>query len=39
MPSIVWNRHPEEAYKNPYEYEVQKQFIRECRRVLQEPFR
>ncbi|MEM8676835.1 MAG: hypothetical protein AAGF83_23730 [Cyanobacteria bacterium P01_G01_bin.67] len=36
MPSIVWNRHPEEAYKNPYEYEAQKQFVRECRRVLQE---
>jgi len=27
MPSIVWNRHPEEAYQNPYEYGAQKQFV------------
>ncbi len=30
MPSFVWDRHPEEAYRNPYEYDAQEQFAREC---------
>ena len=34
MPSLVWGRHPEEAYRNPYEYEVQEQFIREASATL-----
>lgn len=34
MPSLVWGRHPEEAYKNPYEYEVQEQFVREASATL-----
>ena len=36
MPSIVWDRHPEEAYKNPYEYPAQEQYVRECRAVISE---
>lgn len=36
MPSIVWGRHPQEAYDNPYEYDAQKQFIRECKALLAE---
>ena len=28
MPSIVWGRHPQEAYDNPYEYEAQDQCCR-----------
>ncbi len=34
MPSLVWGMHPEEAYRNPYEYEVQEQFIREASATL-----
>jgi hypothetical protein len=34
MPSIVWNRDPEEAYQNPYNYSAQEQFAREARRLL-----
>jgi len=30
MPSFVWNRDPQEAFKNPYEYEAQEQFYREA---------
>lgn len=30
MPSFVWNRDPQEAFENPYEYEAQKQFYREA---------
>lgn len=34
MTSFVWGRHPEEASRNPYEYEAQEQFAREARTVL-----
>lgn len=34
MPSIVWGRHPQEAYENPYEYGAQEQFLREVRQLL-----
>ena len=34
MASIVWGRHPQEAYDNPYEYEAQEQFIREAKELL-----
>ena len=29
MPSLIWNRDPQEAYSNPYEYPAQEQFIKE----------
>jgi len=35
MPSIVWGRHPQEAFDNPYEYAAQEQFTREVERPLQ----
>jgi hypothetical protein len=35
MPSLVWDRDPEEAFKNPYEYEIQKQFVRESTIILE----
>ena len=38
MPSIVWNRHPEEAYRNPYEYAAQEQFVREALNLLKSLF-
>ena len=34
MKNFIWNRDPQEAYKNPYEYEAQDQFAREASRVL-----
>lgn len=34
MPSFVWNRDFDEAYSNPYNYEAQKQFVREAKTVL-----
>lgn len=34
MPSLVWGRSPQEAYNNPYEYEVQDQFVREAKALL-----
>ena len=34
MPSIVWGRHPQEAYDNPYEYAAQEQFLRESKKLL-----
>lgn len=34
MASIVWGRHPQEAYDNPYEYEAQEQFVREAKELL-----
>jgi hypothetical protein len=34
MASFVWNRDFDEAYSNPYEYEAQKQFVREAKAVL-----
>ena len=30
MPSFIWNRDPQEAFENPYEYEAQEQFYREA---------
>ena len=36
MPSQVWGRDPQEAYKNPYEYEVQSQFFMEANKLLNE---
>ena len=34
MTSFVWERNPEEAYTNPYEYEAQNQFCREASFLL-----
>jgi hypothetical protein len=34
MPSFVWNRDPQEAFENPYEYEAQEQFYREATRLV-----
>jgi len=34
MPSFIWNRDPQEAMDNPYEYDAQGQFIREAAMVL-----
>lgn len=34
MASIVWGRHPQEAYDNPYEYDAQDQFVREAKELL-----
>jgi hypothetical protein len=34
MASFVWQRDPDEAYNNPYEYDAQAQFIREAKSVL-----
>ena len=34
MASFIWNRDPQEAMENPYEYEAQNQFIREAENVL-----
>lgn len=34
MASFVWQRDPEEAYRNPYEYSAQEQFVREASAVL-----
>ncbi|MDO8943229.1 MAG: hypothetical protein Q7U75_08580 [Desulfobacterales bacterium] len=36
MLSFVWDRDPEEAFSNPYEYTAQKQFVKEARVILQE---
>jgi len=38
MPSIVWGRDPREAYKNPYEYKAQNQFVREAKKILDKLF-
>lgn len=35
MPSFVWDRDPQEAMDNPYEYEAQNQFIREAEKILE----
>lgn len=32
--NFIWTQNPSEAYSNPYEYETQKQFSRECFKVL-----
>jgi hypothetical protein len=34
MPSIVWERDPQEAYDQPYEYGAQEQFLREFVRFI-----
>ncbi|WP_418026458.1 hypothetical protein [Paenibacillus sp. JJ1722] len=34
MASFIWGRDPQEAYKNPYEYEAQNQFYREASELL-----
>jgi hypothetical protein len=34
MTNFVWDRDPEEAYANPYEYEAQEQFAREAASLL-----
>ena len=34
MPSFVWNRDPQEAYSEPYEYPGQEQFAREAKSVM-----
>ena len=36
MPSFVWEREPNEAYDEPYEYAGQEQFAREAQAVLKE---
>ncbi len=36
MPSIVWGRHPQEAFDSPYEYEAQEQFLREAAKLLED---
>lgn len=36
MPSFVWDREPNEAYSEPYEYGAQEQFSREATAVLKE---
>lgn len=35
MTSFIWERDPQEAYQNPYEYEAQDQFYREASKLLQ----
>ena len=35
MSSLVWDRDPEEAFINPYEYEIQEQFVRESTIILE----
>jgi hypothetical protein len=39
MPSIVWGRDPQEAFENPYEYEIQAQFVREAKQLLDEIYK
>jgi hypothetical protein len=34
MGSFVWQRDPDEAYHNPYEYDAQKQFLSEAKTIL-----
>jgi hypothetical protein len=34
MPSHVWRRDPQEAFEEPYEYEIQEQFVREAEALL-----
>ena len=35
MPSFIWNRTPQEAMDNPYEYDAQEQFTREASNILE----
>lgn len=34
MPSQVWGREAQEAFRNPYEYDIQEQFVREATIIL-----
>jgi len=34
MPSQVWGRDPQEAFEEPYEYDVQEQFLREAEKLF-----
>src|SRR5687767_6033901 len=36
MPSQVWNRNPQEAFENPYEYAIQAQFVREAKALFRQ---
>jgi hypothetical protein len=36
VPSLVWGRDPQEAFEQPYEYQVQEQFEREARQLCSE---
>lgn len=35
MASFVWGRHPQEAYRNPYEHEANQQFSEEATRIVE----
>ncbi len=39
MPSQVWGRDPQEAFEEPYEYEIQEQFAREAGTLLTRLYR
>jgi hypothetical protein len=39
MSSQIWERDPQEAFENPYEYEVQEQFAREASALLERLYR
>ena len=39
MASLVWGRDPQEAFEEPYEYEIQEQFAREARALLTHLYR
>jgi hypothetical protein len=39
MPSQVWGRDPQEAFEEPYEYEIQEQFAREAGALLARLYR
>ena len=39
MPSLVWGRDPQEAFRNPYEYEANEQFLREASLLLPRLYR
>lgn len=34
MPSLVWGRDSQEAFEQPYEYQIQEQFVREAKSLL-----
>ncbi len=34
LKNFIWNRSPQDAYRNPYEYKAQEQFVREAFKVL-----
>lgn len=39
MPSQVWGRDPQEAFEEPYEYDIQEQFAREAEALLTRLYR